>query len=91
MDEPLALMCQSSECARIGSCSWVHLETFLYTFYKMWEEHQKRHYRAKFEEDVRAFFQSHGYECEKITQPTEVNGAIPPSNPQVVMQIRTGV
>jgi hypothetical protein len=69
----------------------MHLETFLYTFYKMWEEHQKRHYRAKFEEDVRAFFRAHGYECEKIAYPIEVNGAIPPSTPQVVMQVRTGV
>jgi len=69
----------------------MHLETFLYTFYKMWEEHQKRHHRAKFEADVRAFFRAHGYHCEKITQPTEVNGAIPPYNPHVVMQIRTGV
>ena len=69
----------------------MHIETFLYTFYKMWEEHQKRHYRAKFEEDVRAFFCAHGYNCEKVTQPTEVNGAIPPHNPRVVMQIRAGV
>ena len=69
----------------------MHLETFLYTFYKMWEEHQKRHYRARFEVDVRVFFRAHGYNCDKITQPTEVNGAIPPHNPLVVMQIRTGV
>lgn len=69
----------------------MHIETFLYTFYKMWEEHQKRHYRAKFEEDVRAFFRAHGYSCEKVTQPTEVNGAIPPHKPLVVMQIRAGV
>lgn len=69
----------------------MHLETFLYTFYKMWEEHQKRHYRGKFEEDVRTFFRAHGYECEKISRPIEVNGAIPPSTPQVVMQVRTGV
>jgi len=69
----------------------MHLETFLYTFYKMWEEHQKRHYRGSYEKDVRSFFRAHGYNCEKITQPTEVNGAIPPYKPQVVMQIRTGV
>lgn len=69
----------------------MHIETFLYSFYKMWEEHQKRHYRAKFEEDVRAFFQAHGYSCEKVTHPVEVNGAIPPSDPHVVMQIRAGV
>ena len=68
----------------------MHLETFLYTFYKMWEEHQKRHYRAKCEEDVRAFFRAHGYECRKLTHPIEVNGAIPPSSPQVVIQVRTG-
>lgn len=69
----------------------MYLETFLYTFYRMWEEHQKRHYRAKFEPFVRNFFQRHGYECRKIVHPTEVNGAIPPTNPQVVMQVRTGV
>lgn len=69
----------------------MHIETFLYTFYKMWEEHQKRHYRAKFEEDVRAFFRAHGYNCEKVTQPIEVNGAIPPRSPHVVMQVRAGV
>lgn len=69
----------------------MHLETFLYAFYKMWEEHQKRHYRAKFEEDVRAFFRAHGYDCEKVTRPTEVNGAIPPYSPSLVMQVRTGV
>ena len=69
----------------------MHLETFLYTFYKMWEEHQKRHYRARFENQVRRFFRSHGYDCEKITKPTEVNGAIPSTNPRVVMQVRTGV
>lgn len=69
----------------------MYLETFLYAFYKMWEEHQKRHYRGRFEKDVRAFFKAHGYQCEKIKHPTEVNGAIPPFNPQVVMQIRTGV
>ena len=69
----------------------MHLETFLYTFYKMWEEHQKRHYRARFENHVRRFFRSHGYDCGKITKPTEVNGAIPSTNPRVVMQVRTGV
>ncbi len=69
----------------------MHLETFLYTFFRMWEEHQKRHHRARFEEDVRTFFNTHGYECRKITHPTEVNGAIPPENPRLVMQVRTGV
>lgn len=69
----------------------MYLETFLYTFYKMWEEHQKRHYRGSYEKDVRSFFRAHGYNCEKITKPTEVNGAIPPYEPRVVMQIRTGV
>jgi len=69
----------------------MHLETFLYAFYKMWEEHQKRHYRARFEKDVRSFFQAYGYDCEKVTHPTEVNGAIPPYEPCVTMQIRTGV
>lgn len=74
----------------------MHVETFLYTFYKMWEEHQKRHVRGReAERDVREYFQQHGYPCEKITSPVEVNGAIPPSpNPSEVllaMAIRTGV
>lgn len=69
----------------------MHIETFLYTFYKMWEEHQKRHRRARYEDEVRAFFEAHGYDCKKITRPIEVNGAIPPKNPLVVMQVRTGV
>jgi len=69
----------------------MRLETFLYTFFRMWEEHQKRHHRARFEENVRTFFGTHGYECKKITHPTEVNGAIPPENPRLVIQVRTGV
>lgn len=70
----------------------MHLETFLYTFYKMWEEHQKRHRRGReFEEEVRDFFRARGYECEKITSPIEVNGAIPSINPRAVFQVRTGV
>ena len=69
----------------------MHVETFLYAFYKMWEEHQKRHYRGRFEEDVRAFFRAHGYTCEKLTTPTEINGAIPPYDPRVLLQIRAGV
>jgi len=80
---------------QLGSAK-MYLETFVYTFYKMWEEHQKRHARGrKAEEDVRKFFEDHGYECKKLTEPVEVNGAIPPaSDPKkvrVVIPIRTGV
>jgi hypothetical protein len=69
----------------------MYLETFLYCFYRMWEEDQRRHHRGRFEVYVRNYVRDHGYECGKITSPTEVNGAIPPEWPDVVMQIRTGV
>jgi len=76
----------------------LYLETVLYKFYKNWEEHQKRHYRAKIEDKVRKFFRDHGYDCGKIKihckdKDIEVDGAIPPDpkKVKVVFQIRTGV
>lgn len=67
------------------------IETIIYKFYKNWEEHQKRHYRARIEESVRQFFRNHGYRCEKLTRPIELDGAIPPEDPKVILQIRLGV
>lgn len=67
------------------------LETFLYTFYKMWEGDQRRHYRAKFEKEIRKFFRARGYNCEKITKPIEADAAIPPDDPRVLIQTRVGV
>ncbi|NVM55283.1 MAG: hypothetical protein HWN66_16370 [Candidatus Helarchaeota archaeon] len=72
------------------------LETFLYTFYKMWEADEKRHYRAKkAEEQVKEFFRRKGYNCDKVTNPVELDAAIPPSsdpkNVLVGIPIRTGV
>lgn len=76
----------------------LYLETVLYKFYKNWEEHQKRHYRAKIEDQVRKFFEQHGYPCDKIKIYTrgkeiEIDGAIPPDpdKVKVALQIRTGV
>ncbi|KXA89962.1 hypothetical protein AKJ62_01990 [candidate division MSBL1 archaeon SCGC-AAA259D14] len=72
--------------------SQISIEAGLYTFYKMWEEHQKRHRRgAKYEQEVREFFKSHEYDCEKITDPIEIDAAIPSDEPQVAMPVRTGV
>lgn len=71
-----------------------NIETVIYKFYKNWEEHQKRHYRAKIEEDIRQYIRQHGYKCEKIRLGyLEVDGAIPPDPKkcQVVLQIRLGV
>lgn len=67
------------------------IETVIYKFYKNWEEHQIRQYRAKVEREIRQFFRSRGYDCKKLKKPIEVDGAIPPKNPKVVFQIRTGV
>lgn len=76
----------------------LHLETVLYKFYKNWEEHQKRHYRAKIEDQVRKLFEQHGFPCGKIKilcrdKEIEIDGAIPPDphRVKVALQIRTGV
>jgi len=74
----------------------MHLETFIYTFYKLWEEERKRFVRGrKAEEELREFLRQHGYSCGKITAPVEIDVAILPSkNPsevRVVMPVRTGV
>jgi hypothetical protein len=75
------------------------LETLLFKFYKNWEEHQKRHYRARLaEETVIGFLKSRGYAAGKIKvaygdKEREVDCAIPPDpeSPRVIMQIRRGV
>lgn len=77
----------------------IHLETALYKFYKNWEEHQKRHYRAKeAEEFVINTLRRYGYragkieiECEGVKR--EIDCAIPPDprEMRVAIQIRRGV
>jgi hypothetical protein len=77
----------------------ISLETLLFKFYKNWEEHQKRHRRARYAEElVIDFLRSRGYEAGKIRvniggKEREIDCAIPPdpNNPQVVIQIRRGV
>ena len=76
----------------------ISLETLLFKFYKNWEEHQKRHYRARFEKLVIDFLKSRGYAAGKIkitigNKEREIDCAIPPDpkNPQVIVQIRRGV
>ena len=77
----------------------INLETLLFKFYKNWEEHKRRHYRARsVEELVINFLKNEGYVADKIrvtigNKPREIDCAIPPDpkNPQVIAQIRTGV
>ena len=77
----------------------IHLETALFKFYKNWEEHQKRHYRAReAEEFVVALLRSHGYEAGKLEivckgTRREIDCAIPPDarKMRVAIQIRRGV
>lgn len=77
----------------------INLETLLFKFYKNWEEHQKRHYRARSAEIlVKNFLEKKGYVADKIkitidTKEREIDCAIPPDpqNPQVIIQIRRGV
>ncbi len=76
----------------------LHLETVIYKFYKNWEEHQKRHYRARIEEAVRELAEKHGHPCGKIKihcggKEIEVDAAIPPDprRVEIALQVRTGV
>lgn len=80
------------------------LETVLYKFYKNWEEHQKRHRRAReVEEYVASVLRGKGYNVEKVSieckgKKREIDCAIlpPDAAPEdrsvlVAIQIRTGV
>lgn len=76
----------------------LYLETIIYKFYKNWEEHQKRHRRAKIEDIVRQLFMKHGYPCGKVSvycqgKEVEIDAAIPPDlhHMKVACQVRTGV
>ena len=77
----------------------IHVEAALYKFYKNWEEHQKRHYRAReAEEFVVNTLRRHGYEAGKIKitckgTEREIDCAIPPDprRVRVAIQIRRGV
>lgn len=75
----------------------INLETLIYKFYKNWEEHQKRHYRAKTAEKIVIdFLRDKGYSAGKIKLKDidrEVDCSIPPdpNNPRVVVMIRKGV
>lgn len=76
------------------------LETIIYKFYKNWEEHQKRHIRAKqAEEHVREFLRKAGYSVSKIyvkckDKRREIDCAILSEDGRdilVAIQVRTGV
>jgi len=75
------------------------IETVLFKFYKNWEEHQKRHYRArKVEEKVVKFLRDHGYDAGKLKiecmgKEREIDCAVPPDPERVriAIQIRYGV
>jgi hypothetical protein len=77
----------------------ISLEALLFKFYKNWEEHQKRHYRARSAENlVINFLKDKGYAAGKIkitigNKKREIDCAIPPDpiNIQVAIQIRRGV
>jgi hypothetical protein len=66
------------------------LETVLFAFVKMWENDQRRHERAKYEEYVREYFEEHGYPNFKgNTLPGEPDFVVPTEEPyEVVGEVR---
>lgn len=73
-----------------------HIETLIYKFYRNWEEHQKRHFRARSAESIIRKLRKQGIEASKIRVPQinrEIDCAIPPdlTRMRVAIQIRTGV
>lgn len=66
------------------------LETVLFAFVKMWENDQRRHERAKYEEYVREYLEEHGYPNFKgNTLPGEPDFVVPTEEPyEVVGEVR---
>jgi hypothetical protein len=63
------------------------LETVLFAFVKLWENDQRRHERAKYEEYVREHLEEHGYPNFKgNTLPGEVHKASAANIHAVVFQ-----
>lgn len=68
----------------------LYLETLLFTFLTMWENDQRRHYRARYEENVREYLTEQGYPTFKGNSlPGEPDIVIPESRPyEVIGEIR---
>lgn len=68
----------------------LHVETCLYTFYLMWENDQRRHQRAKYEEVVREQLSEAGFPNRKGEDlPGKPDVVIPPERPfRVVGEVR---
>lgn len=68
----------------------LYLETPLYTFIKMWENDQRRHRRAEYEDEVRTFLKKQGYSAFKGNKlPGEPDVVIPESPPyEVIGEVR---
>jgi len=66
------------------------LETVLFAFVKLWENDQRRHERAKYEEYVREHLEEHGYPNFKgNTLPGEPDFVVPSDKPyEVVGEVR---
>lgn len=64
----------------------LYLETCLYTFYLMWENDQRRHQRAKYEEVVRERLEEAGFPNRKGEDlPGKPDVVIPPNRPVEVL------
>lgn len=68
----------------------IALHTLIYTYIKMWEGDQRRHFRADFEEDVREVIEDAGYDVFKGNSlPEEPDFVVPTSEPyQVLGEVR---
>jgi len=66
------------------------METLLYTFVTMWENDQRRHYRARYESEVLEFVRERGYPAKKGSElPGEPDLVVPDTEPyRVTGEIR---
>mgnify|MGYP006268812561 CR=1 FL=1 len=65
---------------------YMYVETALYTYYMLWENDQRRHQRAKYEEVVREQLAENGYPNRKGEDlPGKPDVVIPPSKPYKVL------
>lgn len=63
----------------------LYRETLLFTFVTMWENDQRRHYRARYEDTVREFLTEQGFQNFKgNSEPGEPDLVIPDSRPYEV-------
>ena len=66
------------------------VETYRYTFFKMWEADQRRFYRMRYETKILELLEENGYPCFKgNTLPGEPDFVIPDSQPyEVIGEVR---